>query len=119
MVDGVNPPRIELVFYQTVAGKVPVRDWLLGLPPANRREIGQDLQRVQFRWPIGMPLVRPMGKGLFEVRTSLADGTIARVMFCFHGGELYAVHGFIKKSQKTPAPDLALARKRQKDIEDG
>lgn len=80
MVDGVNPPRIELVFYQTDAGNVPVRDWLLGLPPANRREIGQDLQRVQFRWPIGMPLVRPMGKGLFEVRTSLADGTIARVL---------------------------------------
>jgi phage-related protein len=119
MDEGVSPPRIELVFYQTEAGYVPVRDWLVGLPPANRREIGQDLQRVQFRWPIGMPLVRPMGKGLFEVRTSLADGTIARVLFCFHGGELYAVHGFIKKSQKTPAPDLALARKRQKDIEDG
>ena len=111
MIEGVSPPRIELVFYQTVAGNVPVRDWLLGLPPANRREIGQDLQRVQFRWPIG--------KGLFEVRTSLTDGTIARVLFCFQGGELYAVHGFIKKSQKTPASDLALARKRQKEIEDG
>ncbi|WP_233423711.1 type II toxin-antitoxin system RelE/ParE family toxin [Sphingobium amiense] len=111
--------RIELVFYQTDAGNVPVRDWLLGLPEANRREIGQDLQRVQFRWPVGMPLVRPMGKGLFEVRTSLPDGTIARVLFCFHQGELYALHGFIKKSQTTPAADLELARKRQKEVENG
>lgn len=115
-----NPPhRIELVFYQTDAGNVPVRDWLLGLVEANRREIGQDLQRVQFRWPVGMPLVRPMGKGLFEVRTSLPDGTIARVMFCFQAGELYALHGFIKKANKTPASDLELARKRQKEVENG
>jgi phage-related protein len=98
---------------------VPVRDWLVGLAEVNRREIGQDLQRVQFRWPVGMPLVRPMGKGLFEVRTSLPDGTIARVMFCFQGGELYALHGFIKKANKTPASDLELARKRQKEVENG
>ncbi|MGQ2935348.1 MAG: type II toxin-antitoxin system RelE/ParE family toxin [Sphingopyxis sp.] len=111
--------RIELVFYQTDAGNVPVRDWLLGLSEADRREIGQDLQRVQFRWPVGMPLVRPMGKGLFEVRTSLPDSTIARVLFCFHQGELYSLHGFIKKSQKAPAADLKLARKRQKEVENG
>ncbi|QOT74658.1 type II toxin-antitoxin system RelE/ParE family toxin (plasmid) [Sphingobium fuliginis] len=114
-----TPQRIELVFYRTEAGNMPVRDWLLGLDEAHRREIGQDLQRVQFRWPVGMPLVRPMGKGLFEVRTSLPDGTIARVLFCFHGGELYALHGFIKKAQKTPAGDLDIARKRQKEIDNG
>ena len=114
-----NAQRIELIFYQTEAENVPVRDWLLGLSEANRREIGQDMQRVQFRWPVGMPLVRPMGKGLFEVRTSLPDGTIARVLFCFHQGELYALHGFIKKSQKAPATDLELARKRQKEVENG
>lgn len=111
--------RIDLVFYQNGAGNIPVRDWLLGLPEDNRREIGQDLQRVQFRWPVGMPLVRPLGKGLFEVRTSLPDGTIARVLFSFHQGELYALHGFIKKTQKTPAADLELARKRQKEVENG
>ena len=111
--------KIELVFYQTDAGSAPVRDWLLDLDETRRREIGQDLQRVQFRWPVGMPLVRPMGKGLFEVRTSLSDGTIARVMFCFQAGELYALHGFIKKANKTPATDLELARKRQKEVENG
>jgi phage-related protein len=60
-----------------------------------------------------------MGKGLFEVRTSLPDGTIARVLFCFHSGELFALHGFIKKSQKTTTADLELARKRQKEVENG
>ena len=66
-----------------------------------------------------MPLVRPMGSGLFEVRTSLPDGTISRVMFSFHGGELYALHGFIKKAQKTPTADLDLARKRKMEIDNG
>ena len=56
-----------------------MRDWLVELSEANRRAVGLDLQRVQYRWPVGMPLVRPLGKGLFEVRTSLPDGTIARV----------------------------------------
>lgn len=116
---GDSPQKIELVFYRTESGNEPVRDWLVGLPDEHRRAIGLDLMRVQYRWPIGMPLVRPMGKGLHEVRTSLADGTIARVMFCFEAGELYALHGFIKKAQKTPPQDLDLARKRQKEIENG
>ena len=108
-----------MVFYRTANGNVPVRDWLLGLPAADRREIGQDLQRVQYRWPVGMPLVRPLGKGLFEVRTSLADGTIARVMFSFHSGEIYVLHGMIKKTQKTPKWDLELTRRRQQEVESG
>jgi phage-related protein len=114
-----TPPKINVVFYQSASGKEPVRDWLIDMPVINRRAIGLDLQRVQFRWPVGMPLVRPMGKGLFEVRTSLPDGTIARVLFCFHDGELYALHGFIKKAQRTPDSELELARKRQKEIENG
>jgi phage-related protein len=111
--------KIELIFYRTLGGNEPVRDWLAGLPIENRRLVGQDLQRVQYRWPVGMPLVRPMGKGLFEVRTDLPDKTIGRVLFCFHDGELYALHGFIKKSPKTPEPDLKLARTRKKEVEDG
>jgi phage-related protein len=113
------PSKIELVFYRTLMGNEPVRDWLVGLAIDHRRAVGLDLQRVQYRWPVGMPLVRPMGKGLFEVRTPLIDGTTARVMFCFQGGKLYALHGFIKKSQATPAPDLEVARKRQKEVQSG
>ncbi len=111
--------KIELAFFRSSSGNEPVRDWLIGLPTANRREIGLDLQRVQYRWPVGMPLVRPLGKGLFEVRTPLPDGTTARVMICFHDGAVYALHGFIKKAQTTPAPDMEIARKRQKDVHNG
>ena len=117
--EGPSPTKVELVFYRSAGGNEPVRDWLIALPVEHRHLIGQDLQRVQYRWPVGMPLVRPMGKGLFEVRTSLADKTIARVLFCFHNGELYALHGFIKKGKKTPQPDLDLARKRKKEVEHG
>jgi phage-related protein len=119
IIEAAVPPKIDLVFYRTLSGNEPVRDWLVDLPDANRREMGLDLQRVQYRWPVGMPLVRPMGKGLFEVRTPLPDGTAARVLFCFHGGELYALHGFIKKAKATLLPDLEIARKRQKEVQNG
>lgn len=114
-----RPKKIDLVFYRTTAGNEPVRDWLSGLDPAGRRAVGFDLHRVQFGWPVGMPLVRPMGKGLFECRTDLPDGMIARVLFCFHDGELYALHGFIKKSKRTPPEDLKIARKRQMEVDNG
>ena len=72
--------------------------------------------RVQWRWPVGMPLCRPMGQDLWEVRTSLGTRKFARVLFCPHDGVLLALHGFIKKTQKTPDEDLSLARKRQKEL---
>jgi phage-related protein len=72
--------------------------------------------RVQFRWPVGMPLCRPLGAGLWEVRSNLPSNRIARVMFCFRDGHLVALHGFIKKTQKTPADELELARKRKDEV---
>jgi phage-related protein len=110
-------PKIQLLFYRLPAGGEPVRDWLKSLDDPAKRAIGLDLMRVQWRWPIGMPLCRAMGEGLWEVRTSLPNGRISRVLFCFHGQALVALHGFIKKSQKTPGGDLELARKRQKELE--
>lgn len=115
----VFPPKIELHFYRTDGGNEPVRDWLKEQDEAERRAIGLDLQRVQFRWPVGMPLCRAMGGGLWEVRTSLPNGTISRVMICFHEGKLYALHSFIKKTQATPDADLKLAQKRKKEVENG
>jgi len=73
--------------------------------------------RVQFRWPVGMPLCRPMGQGLWEVRSTLASHRIARVLFCLHAGKLVALHAFVKKTQATPAGELALARQRMKELE--
>lgn len=110
---GQLPRKIPVVFYRTQAGSEVVLDWLRSLDEEDRRVIGQDLMRVQFRWPIGMPLCRSLGDGLWEVRCSLSSNRIARLLFCFTQGRLVALHGFIKKSQKTPASELEIARKRQ------
>ncbi|HEX2580478.1 MAG TPA: type II toxin-antitoxin system RelE/ParE family toxin [Dongiaceae bacterium] len=111
--------KIPLVFFRTKAGKEPVRDWLKTLDRSDRLAIGQDLQRAQYRWPVGMPLAKALGGGLWEIRTALPSKTIARVFVCFRGGTLSALHGFIKKTQKTPDADMGLARKRQKEVENG
>jgi phage-related protein len=72
--------------------------------------------RIQFRWPAGMLLCRPMGEGLWEVRTSLPSSRIARVLFCVVAERIVVLHGFIKKTQKTSDDELALARKRMKEF---
>jgi phage-related protein len=107
---------IPAVFYRTAGGTEPVLDWLRDLPAEDRRAIGTDLATVQFGWPIGMPLCRPLGDGLWEVRSRLPSRRIARRMFFVHEGRIGVVHGFIKKTQKTPADDLDLARKRMKEM---
>jgi phage-related protein len=108
--------KISLVFHETPAGNQPVLDWLKELPREDRHAIGQDLMRLQWRWPVGMPLCRNLGDGLWEVRSALPSGRIAPVIFCAHQGELVALHGFIKKTQKTPKDDLDLALKRKKEF---
>jgi phage-related protein len=117
--DNPTTPRIPLVFYRTTAGNEPVRDWLKAMNRIDRLAVGADLQRVQYRWPIGMPLCRPLGRGLWEVRTDLPSRTISRVFICFRRGELYALHGFIKKTRKAPDEELTIARRRQQEVEDG
>jgi len=112
-----TPRKIQLVFFRTDAAREPVRDWLKALDQAERRSIGTDLLRAQWRWPVGMPLCRPMGKGLWEVRTDLSNNRTARVLICFYQGRLVALHGFIKKARTTPNDDLTLARNRQKELE--
>ena len=108
--------RITLAFYETPTGKLPVRDWLLRLSSEDCKSIGIDLATVEYGWPIGMPLCRSLGAGLWEVRTDLSDKKIGRVLFCTHNNFLWALHGFVKKSQKTLKPDLDIARKRMKEI---
>ena len=111
--------KVPAVFYRSSSGNEPVRDWLLECSKEDRKAIGSDIQTVEFGWPVGMPVCRPMGSGLYEVRTNLDDKRIARVLFCFNGGNMVLLHGFIKKSQKTPKPDLELARKRKKEVGHG
>jgi len=112
-----SPRKIGLVFFRNDAGSEPVREWLRGLDEAERRAIGTDLLRAQWRWPVGMPLCRPMGKGLWEVRTDLPSNRTAHVLICVYSGCLVAPHGFSKKTRATPEDDLTLARKRQKELE--
>lgn len=111
-----HPTEIPVVFYRTAGGVEPVREWLRSLPEADRRTIGLDLATVQAGWPVGMPLCRPLSAGLWEVRSALPSRRIARVLFFVHEGRLGVVHGFIKKTQKTPPDDLALARKRMQEM---
>lgn len=111
--------KVSAIFYRSANGNEPVRDWLLGLTKKARKTIGTDIQTVEFGWPIGMPVCRPMKDGLYEVRTNLDDGRISRVLFCFHGRKVVLLHGFIKKSQQTPGPDLYLAKKRKREVDNG
>lgn len=82
---------------------------------ASRRSIGEDIRTVEKGWPIGMPVCRSLGNSLFEVRTNLKN-TIARIIFCIGNGEMWLLHGFIKKTPQTPPQDLDLARQRKKEL---
>jgi len=107
---------VPLVFWRAESGREPVREFLQALPRDDQRVIGRDIAKVQFGWPIGLPLCRPLAGGLWEVRSSLPSRREARVLFGFAGETMVAVHAFIKKSQATPQRELALARQRVKEL---
>jgi phage-related protein len=111
--------RLPAFFYRTTLGAEPVRRWLKSLPVEDRRTIGVDIATVEYGWPAGMPVCSPITsrRGLWEVRSTLTGGRIARVLFCIHRGRTVLLHGFIKKTQQTPASDLDLAMKRKREIE--
>jgi phage-related protein len=109
---------LEVVFYATENGNEPVREWLRELQKNDKKSIGEDIKTVQFGWPIGMPVVRKLDSSLWEIRTILEQG-IARVVFTVFQNEIVLLHGFIKKSQKTPKEDLDLAKKRMKNLKEG
>ena len=114
MADILHP--IPLKFWRSKMGREPVRDWLNDFSRDDQRVIGRDIAKVQLGWPIGLPLCRPLGDGLWEVRSSLPSKREARVLFGFYDGELIALHGFIKKTQKTSPNDLSMARQRLKEV---
>jgi phage-related protein len=109
--------RLPARFYRSDPGREPVREWLKSLDADDRKAIGEDIKDVEFSWPIRMPLVRSVGRELWEVRSNLPNGKIARVLFCVTDEQMVLLHGFIKKTQKTPGQeiDLALQRKKGED----
>lgn len=113
---GKHLSEIPVIFYRTSLGAEPVRDWLRGLPSDDRKTIGFDLATVQGGWPVGMPLCRSLGIGLWEVRSTLPSRRIARLLFFIYEGQIVILHGFIKQTQKTPQDELELACKRMKEV---
>ena len=106
-----------VLFFAERSGNQPARDWLRGLPASQKRAIGEDLKVLQYRWPLGMPLVRKLDSSLWELRTKMADG-IARVFFTVWERFVVVLHGFIKKSQRTPKNELETARRRLRDFKE-
>ena len=110
-------PILPVTFYKTTAGNDPIAEWFRSLHKEDRKRVGLDLLRVQQNWPIGMPVCRSLGKGLWEVRSSLDSNRIARMLFFMFNDEICVVNAFIKKSQATPPSELDLARKRMKEMQ--
>jgi phage-related protein len=110
------PKPLPLQFWKSGVGNQPTRDWFKGLPDADRAVLGGDSRRIQFAWPIGMPLVKSLGGGLWEMRSSLPSKREARVIFAVNKDQIAVLNGFIKKTQKTPLEELRLAAKRLKEL---
>lgn len=111
----ISAKKLDICFFRSEGGREPVREWLLTLSKEERKIIGGDVLKVQYCWPIGKPLVDSLGHGLWEVRSRLGD-RIARVIFYVENGEMILLHGFIKKTQKTPQQEMDLALKRKKQL---
>lgn len=109
-------PKLRVKFFKTDSGKEPVKEWLKDLTKIERKTIGDDIKTVQIGWPLGMPLVRSIGDGLWEVRSTIPNG-IARILFVAKGGKMVLLHGIIKKTNKLPPQDKQLALKRLKQWE--
>lgn len=105
---------LNVVFYRTSADNEPVRQWLKSLSAEERKIIGADILSVQYAWPVGKPLVDNLGDGVWEIRSRLPN-RIARTLFAVIDEEIVLLHSFIKKQQRTPPDELALAKKRKKE----
>lgn len=108
-------PKLEAMFFKTLRGNEPVREWLRSLHRVDRKSIGDDVLKVQYCWPVGMPLVRSLGGGLWEVRSGLSDG-IGRIIFIVSDGKMVLLHGFVKKAQRTPKHELDVAIERRRQL---
>ena len=116
---GTGMKKVTARFYALPSGRRPVREWLLAMSREDRHQIGIDIQKVEFGWPLGMPYCRALRDGLWEVRSDLPRGRIVRILFFILEGEMVLLHGFEKKTQKTPVQDIALALKRKRELESG
>ncbi len=108
----------EVVFYETPSGQPVIEKFIDSLQVATRAKLTRQLALLEeYGASLGMPHTRAMGNGLFELRGR--GKTEVRTLYVFaKGKQIYILHGFIKKQQATPQRELAIARKRQRIIED-
>lgn len=111
----VNGEKVKVAFFRNGSGREYVRDWIKSLPDKGKKAIGVDIRHIQNCWPIGKPTVDSIGDGIWEVRTELEKGW-ARILFCFHANEMILLHGFMKKSNKTPRKDIDTAKNRMSKL---
>lgn len=104
-------------FYRNANGQEPVRECLKRLHQSERQVIGKDIQKVELGWPLGLPVCRALGQGLWEIRSELPSQRIARTLFCIVEGQMILLHCFVKKTRKTPKRNLNLARARKAAVE--
>ena len=109
-------PEVPVRFYRSATGREPVLEGLRALDRKDRRAIGLDLMRVQFGWPIGMPLVRSLKDGLLGGAFSSAGPEDSSFDTVLPPETLVVLHGFIKKTKKTPAEEIELAKRRMKEV---
>ena len=107
----------EVVFYRTANGSDIVLDFIKSFDSDDGRTIGVDLYAVQIGFPMGLPLCDHLEGPLWEVRTSLLSNREVRLLFFQKSDKLIVVHGFIKKVQRMPRKDIALAIKQMKEFE--
>lgn len=109
---------LEVEFYKTEGGNEVVLDFLRGLPADDKKTVGEDLKTLQFGYPIGMPLCRPVGR-LWELRSSPPSKRELRLLWFYHkkARTIVVVHAFIKKTQKTPQKDINLGEARKGEYE--
>ena len=106
--------KLPAIFFCSINGREPVREWLKSLDPADRKTIGEDIAYVQYKWPLGKPRVDYLRESVWEVRSQIGN-RIARVLFAVSRSQMILLHGFVKKTQQTPHTELELAIKRWKE----
>jgi phage-related protein len=114
----VSAHKKPIVWYRTPSGREIVREVVSELDKADRQIVGSDLKLTQFRFPKGAPILKPLGSGLYEVRSTISGRREFRCVLVYDGSEdtLVIVHAFVKKSQKMPLADMNLAKARATDV---
>lgn len=106
----------KIYFYKEQSGKSPVEIWINKmLTLKEKNKIYDGLKKLQCEWPIGLPLTRHLENNLWEMRTYLGTRD-SRLIFIIKNKNIFILHGFIKKTNKTPRNEINLALDRKEKL---